>query len=109
VIRYRNGVLNGRGASLLDGYMEDLATDRIYRLMIAQRMKHANAVDIFDENGQAVRHTPELIHELFDQELERLQQEGAKTGETTQEQAARLGEARRLSEDMVLRGEFNPA
>src|SRR5580693_7165916 len=38
VIRYRNGVLNGRGASLLDGYMEDLATDRIYRLMIAQRV-----------------------------------------------------------------------
>src|SRR5580704_6403370 len=25
VIRYRNGVLNGKGASLLDGYMEDLA------------------------------------------------------------------------------------
>src|SRR6059036_1518839 len=40
VIRYRNGVLNGKGASLLDGYMEDLATDRIYRLMIAQRMRH---------------------------------------------------------------------
>jgi malate synthase len=38
VIRYRNGVLNGCGASLLDGYMEDLATDRIYRLMIAQRV-----------------------------------------------------------------------
>jgi len=31
-MRYRNGVLNGKGASLLDGYMEDLATDRIYRL-----------------------------------------------------------------------------
>ncbi len=42
VIRYRNGVLNGKGASLLDGYMEDLATDRIYRLMIAQRMAHSN-------------------------------------------------------------------
>src|SRR6266436_4488126 len=54
VIRYRNGVLNGRGASLLDGYMEDLATDRIYRLMIAQRMKHADAVEVLDENGQAV-------------------------------------------------------
>src|SRR5437762_11683950 len=40
VIRYRNGVLNGKGASLLDGYMEDLATDRIYRLMFAQRMRH---------------------------------------------------------------------
>ena len=37
VIRYRNGVLNGKGASLLDGYMEDLATNRIYRLIIAQR------------------------------------------------------------------------
>src|ERR1700719_4142195 len=40
VIRYRNGVLNGMGASLLDGFMEDLATDRIYRLMIAQRVRH---------------------------------------------------------------------
>ncbi|HSE98004.1 MAG TPA: hypothetical protein VLD57_06995, partial [Blastocatellia bacterium] len=44
VIRYRNGVLNGKGASLLDGYMEDLATDRIYRLMIAQRIRHTDAV-----------------------------------------------------------------
>src|SRR5437879_3735720 len=50
VIRYRNGVLNGKGASLLDGYMEDLATDRIYRLMIAQRMKHSNTVEVADEN-----------------------------------------------------------
>ena len=40
VMRYRNGVLGGKGASLLDGYMEDLATDRIYRLMIAQRTIH---------------------------------------------------------------------
>ena len=40
VIRYRHGYLIGRGASLLDGYMEDLATDRIYRLMIAQRYIH---------------------------------------------------------------------
>ena len=43
VIRYRHGVLNGKGASLLDGYMEDLATDRIYRLMIAQRIRHREA------------------------------------------------------------------
>jgi malate synthase len=110
VIRYRNGVLNGRGASLLDGYMEDLATDRIYRLMIAQRMKHANAVDVLDENGQTVRHTPELIRELFDQELKRLQQENAKpAGEAGEEQATKLREARRLSEEMILRGEFDPA
>ena len=111
VIRYRNGVLNGRGASLLDGYMEDLATDRIYRLMIAQRMKHADTVDVLDENGQTIRHTPELIHQLFDQEVARLLQENAKqTGETAQaeKQAATLREARRLSEEMIHRGEFNP-
>jgi malate synthase len=110
VIRYRNGVLNGRGASLLDGYMEDLATDRIYRLMIAQRVKHADKVEVLDENGQSVLHTQELVHQLFDQELERLLQEGGNSsGEGAEEQVARLREARRLSEEMILRGEFNPA
>src|SRR5712671_6590056 len=110
VIRYRNGVLNGRGASLLDGYMEDLATDRIYRLMIAQRMKHANTVEILGDDARGVPHTAALIHQLFDQELERLRQEGTKTGgEANDEQAAKLREARRLSEEMILRGEFNPA
>ena len=59
VIRYRNGVLNGKGASLLDGYMEDLATDRIYRLMIAQRTRHRIE-------------TLESIHGLFDEELDRI-------------------------------------
>jgi malate synthase len=106
VIRYRNGVLNGRGASLLDGYMEDLATDRIYRLMIAQRIKHSNSVDVVDADGQPVRHTPELIHSLFDQELDRLLGESA---QLTDAQQATLGEARRLSEEMIRRGEFNPA
>jgi malate synthase len=110
VIRYRNGVLSGRGASLLDGYMEDLATDRIYRLMIAQRMKHADVAEVLDDNGRVIRHTPELIHELFDQELDRLLQEGSKlSGEAADDEAARLREARRLSEEMILRGEFNPA
>jgi len=105
VIRYRNGVLSGRGASLLDGYMEDLATDRIYRLMIAQRIKHSNAVDVSDSDGKPVRHTPELIHNLFDQELERLLDESS---DLTEAQQATLREARRLSEEMIRRGEFNP-
>ena len=105
VIRYRNGVLNGRGASLLDGYMEDLATDRIYRLMIAQRIKHSNAIDVSDADGKPVRHSQELIHNLFDQELDRLLGESA---ELTEPQKATLREARRLSEEMIRRGEFNP-
>src|SRR5271168_3026487 len=81
VIRYRNGVLNGRGASLLDGYMEDLATDRIYRLMIAQRMNHSSSVEVLDGEGRAVRHTPELIHQLFEEELERLLGEAPSAGD----------------------------
>ena len=63
VIRYRNGVLNGKGASLLDGYMEDLATDRIYRLMIAQRTKHCPEV------------TRDVVTRMFDEELDRILQE----------------------------------
>src|SRR5438270_11530582 len=59
VIRYRNGVLNGKGASLLDGYMEDLATDRIYRLMIAQRVRPK--VEVEGDSGKTVEHTPGLI------------------------------------------------
>jgi malate synthase len=106
VIRYRNGVLNGKGASLLDGYMEDLATDRIYRLMIAQRMMHSNAVEILDETGEAVRHTPEFITRMFDEELERLLGEGSKEDQAA---TARLREARRMSEEMIHSGEFNPA
>jgi malate synthase len=106
VIRYRNGVLNGKGASLLDGYMEDLATDRIYRLMIAQRMMHSNSLEILDEAGDPIRHTPELIEQLFDEELGRLLRETAK--ENGSQAAATLREARGISEEMIRRGEFNP-
>src|SRR6202030_1554491 len=104
VIRYRNGVLNGKGASLLDGYMEDLATDRIYRLMIAPRMMHSDAVDILDETEKAVRHTREFIARLFDEELERLLGDASKENDPAA--TARLRAARRMSEEMIQRGEF---
>lgn len=104
VIRYRNGVLNGKGASLLDGYMEDLATDRIYRLMIAQRMKHHWERPIHDENGEPVAHTQRLISRLFDEELEKLSANPGKDLGTPQT----FREARRISEAMILNGEFNP-
>jgi malate synthase len=104
VIRYRNGVLNGKGASLLDGYMEDLATDRIYRLMIAQRMLHSDRVQILDEQGSAVRHTPDFIHHLFDEELDRLV-----VDLKDKDAAQSYRQARQLSEQMILQREFNPA
>lgn len=106
VIRYRHGVLSGRGASLLDGYMEDLATDRIYRLMIAQRVLHRDLVQVDDEHGRAVKHTPEFITQLFDEELERLLAENA---EGNPQEAERLRRAREISEAMIVNGEFNPA
>src|SRR5215472_9825865 len=105
VIRYRNGVQNGKGASLLDGYMEDLATDRIYRLMIAQRMRHSRQVEILDEEGAAVAHTPELVSRLFDEELDRLLQERKSDDPQI---AATLREARRISEEMIRGEEFDP-
>jgi malate synthase len=104
VIRYRNGVLNGKGASLLDGYMEDLATDRIYRLMIAQRMRHNGHVPVVDEAGQMVVHTPELITRLFDEELEKLVANPGKDLGTPET----FREARRISEAMIVNGEINP-
>lgn len=104
VIRYRNGVLNGKGASLLDGYMEDLATDRIYRLMIAQRMRHDGEVDILDDQGNKVPHTPAMITTIFDEELQKLIEKPGKDLGTPET----FREARRISEAMITNGEFNP-
>jgi len=106
VIRYRHGVLSGRGASLLDGYMEDLATDRIYRLMIAQRVLHRDLVAIQDEDGKAVKHTPEFITRLFEEELERLLRELPENSDL--EERERFRRAREISEAMITNGEFNP-
>lgn len=92
-IRYRNGVLEGRGASLLDGYMEDLATDRIYRLMIAQRLRHP---------GPA---TPESLGAMFDDELERIL---AELPDASDAERGRYRRAREISEAMILSGAFDP-
>ena len=89
VIRYRNGYLNGKGASLLDGYMEDLATDRIYRLMIAQRIRHGV-------------HTAAEVTAIFDEELKRLES-GA-----DEEQRATLERARAIGEAMISQNAFDP-
>ena len=98
----RNGVLNGKGASLLDGYMEDLATDRIYRLMIAQRMRHN--VNVLGDSGEMIAHTPELITRMFDEELERLLANPGKDLGSPET----FREARRISEAMIRNEEFDP-
>jgi malate synthase len=105
VIRYRNGVLNGKGASLLDGYMEDLATDRIYRLMIAQRIRHREHLEM-EEASDQIRHTQETISQMFDQELDRILRElppGA-DGPTIEKYRA----ARHISELLIRNHEVDP-
>ena len=92
VIRYRHGYLSGRGASLLDGYMEDLATDRIYRLMIAQRIRHG-------------MHDAATVTRFFDEELAKLLAEPAAQGPG---EAERFREARRQSEAMITQGFHDP-
>jgi len=106
VIRYRNGVLNGKGASLLDGYMEDLATDRIYRVMIAQRMKHGAAAQVVDDSGAVVRHMPELVGKIFGEELDRIISELPKMKDLGTPDTFR--QARRIGEAMIRDGEFDP-
>ena len=104
VIRYRNGVLNGMGASLLDGYMEDLATDRIYRLMIAQRMRHK--IKVTGDDGKPVEHSSALVTRLFDEELARIQEN--LPAEIDHEAATTLPEARRIAEEMIVQGHHSP-
>ena len=104
VIRYRHGVLNQKGASLLDGYMEDLATDRIYRLMIAQRAEFSDRVPILGGDGQPVRHDAAFITQLFDEELARI--EGALKPEGAQ--LALWRQARQQSEALIKTGSFDP-
>jgi len=83
-----------------------LATDRIYRLMIAQRMRHGG---ISDESGKLVPHTEEFVHRLFDEELEALladpRHNNAGEGDGSDDT---LREARRIAEAMVMNEEFDP-
>lgn len=92
VIRYRNGVLNGKGASLLDGYMEDLATDRIYRLMIAQRVRHR-------------LHDDAEVNQMFDEELARILNE---LPPDTDQSIDNYRTARQISESLIRNQEFDP-
>lgn len=74
-IEYRYGVLTGLGARMIKGYdakgalignfMEDLATDRIYRLMIAQRLRHG-----IHSSGEVARWFDEELAKILDAQPE---------------------------------------
>jgi len=102
-IQYRYGVLTGRGASLIEGYMEDLATDRIYRLMLAQRVLHRDQVRVVDERGQPVVHSADLLTRLYDEELDKLL---ARCEDDSGRELHRV--ARCQSEAMIVHGRHDP-
>lgn len=105
-IHYRFGYLSGKGASLINGYMEDLATDRIYRLMIHQRIKHRDEVEILGDDGRPVLHTPETVSAVYDEELAKILAE--LPPDTPAEIVERYRLARQLTETMMKEGRHDP-
>ncbi len=110
MIEYRFGVLSGLGARMIKGYdrhgdlignfMEDLATDRIYRLMVAQRIRHAVAA------AEGERVTRELVAGWFDEELKKIFKDlraQRQNGERAQREALerRYERASQWSQDMI--------
>ena len=68
--------------------------------------KLGTTVEIKNEKGETVEHTPEFVSTIFDEELEKLLSElpedaSDKTRET-------FKEARRISEEMITTGQFDP-
>jgi hypothetical protein len=74
--------------------------------MIAQRMQHSDKVPIEDEAGKPVRHTPQLVARLFDEELEKILSALPKDADERAKQKFR--EARRISEAMIVNREIDP-
>lgn len=109
MIEYRYGVLCGLGARMIKGYdrhgqlignfMEDLATDRIYRLMVAQRIRHGVVTE------EKTRITAELVAQWFEEELEKIFKEAVGRGGDGQAPDAALVEKYRRasawSQDMI--------
>jgi malate synthase len=98
---YRRGVLSARGASLIDGYMEDLATDRIYRLMLTQRMLHSAQVPL-EDGGREVGQDGHVLTQLYDEELAKL------PALNPPDEHSLLERAREASEDLILEGWHTP-
>ena len=57
-------------------------------------------------DGKPLEHTPQLISQLFDEELEKIL--AALPAETPEEAKEKYRQARRISEAMITQGEFDP-
>jgi malate synthase len=104
ILRYRYSVAAGKGAVRIDGYMEDMATERIYRIMIAQRIRHRNAVAIYDGDRRVI-HSHEFVEQLFTEELEKLL--AKLPPQTGPDVIERYHDARRILQEAVFNEQFD--
>jgi len=72
--------------------------------MIAQRVRHK--VKVAGDDGKTVEHTPALVTRLFDEELANIQQN--LPSEIDRKAAAKLPEARRIAEELIVQGRHSP-
>jgi len=106
VLTYRFHVLGGTGAVRIDGYMEDMATERISRVMIAQRVRHAARVAIDGDDGRPVFHDRALIQALFADAERALV---ATLDGNASDDRDRVARARAISEACIFAEQFDPA
>ena len=69
-------------------------------------MQHRDEVAIADGGSKPLKHTPEVITGIFDEELDCLL--GELPANAPPDAATKLRHARRLSESMIVNGEFDP-
>jgi hypothetical protein len=72
--------------------------------MIVQRVKHRDQGSITDDEGKPVKHTPELVTRLFDEELKKLV-DALPVGDR---QAETFRQARKVAESMIVNSEIDP-
>ena len=93
-------VTTGEWKTEMPGWCQD------QRNQMTGRSDDADLVVKMLNSGAAVLHTPELITRVFDEELDRILRESPAEPGPAAEETYR--QARRLSEEMITRGEFNP-
>ena len=82
-------------------------TDRIYRLMIAHRVRHGAAAQVLTDQGAPIVQTTELLTKLFDEELDTILCELPSMKDLGTPESFR--QARAVSETMIAHGEFDPS
>ncbi len=74
--------------------------------MIAQRIKHRDTVKIVDSENNEMKHPPEFVTRIFDEELAQILKE--LPVEVREVEKEKYSEARRISEEMIIKKWHDP-